>query len=540
MARGISESPKVVRLPNILAEVLQGKIQIPRFQRLFVWEDEQRLRLLESIYRGFPIGSFMLWQSTQKMEVYDKIGRYPLQREKDPKAYHYLMDGLQRLATLFDAFPYPAALESDEKDSAALSSSDAADAGLESRLRPIYIDLHEKKENPFKFLPARDSCPDYWIQTDQLLSQDRYREVLRRLWKANLDNEAARVEEIRDLFLDYSVPIIYYVTDDLNMVTESFVRVNTQGKQMAEVNIIYALLFADWKLEEKLNAVKTRLIEVGWQSLSDDDLLTVLKVLLRQDIYRTTPRELAELLKKNTDLDGLFEEIAKHLRTACEVLNALGFRGPASLPYRAHLLGVFECVRQPWWPTLPDGMGNRLLHTWLLRTAYAETFSGITSLPLRKHLDELIERVQSQNLDDFVRGVVTPIQRFNYATIRGKLFTQCLISSLPAQDRLEAQERLGREGSDAVDVIFPAFPASRPGNRIVLPFGHLTRLREAIKSPLSGTNPALLYEYLGIEDAAQRIANGQREALLLHRESSLHQLEAALVSQMAGLEAKDE
>lgn len=51
----------------------------------------------------------------------------------------------------------------------------------------------------------------------------------------------------------------------------------------------------------------------------------------------------------------------------------------------------------------------------------------------------------------------------------------------------------------------------------------------ALKSPLSEGNPALLREYLGVEDAAQMIANGQRDELLQRREAFLNQLEQALL-----------
>lgn len=50
-------------LPDLLKEVLEGKIQLPDFQRGWVWDDEHVKSLLESIARSFPIGSVMLLET---------------------------------------------------------------------------------------------------------------------------------------------------------------------------------------------------------------------------------------------------------------------------------------------------------------------------------------------------------------------------------------------------------------------------------------------------------------------------------------------
>ena len=55
------------------------KLKIPDFQRNFVWKKGKKEQLLESLFRGFPIGAITLYQ--------------------DDNAY-YIIDGLQRINTL--------------------------------------------------------------------------------------------------------------------------------------------------------------------------------------------------------------------------------------------------------------------------------------------------------------------------------------------------------------------------------------------------------------------------------------------------------
>ncbi len=47
-------------LRKLLDEIVEGEIQLPDFQRGWVWDDEHIRSLLVSIARSFPIGAVML------------------------------------------------------------------------------------------------------------------------------------------------------------------------------------------------------------------------------------------------------------------------------------------------------------------------------------------------------------------------------------------------------------------------------------------------------------------------------------------------
>ena len=47
----------------LISDIEQGIIKIPQFQRKFVWTLEQTANLLDSILKGYPIGTFILWQA---------------------------------------------------------------------------------------------------------------------------------------------------------------------------------------------------------------------------------------------------------------------------------------------------------------------------------------------------------------------------------------------------------------------------------------------------------------------------------------------
>lgn len=55
---------RTVRVEDLLAEVGRGRIRVPEFQRLFRWERDNARELLDSIYRGYPIGTLLLWETS--------------------------------------------------------------------------------------------------------------------------------------------------------------------------------------------------------------------------------------------------------------------------------------------------------------------------------------------------------------------------------------------------------------------------------------------------------------------------------------------
>ncbi|MEZ4466698.1 MAG: DUF262 domain-containing protein [bacterium] len=72
--------------------------------------------LLDSVLRGMPIGSFLVWRSnTHKLQTIDTLGPFPLQSPpEDAGRRTYLIDGHQRLTTLYAALtPLPEGVDRD-------------------------------------------------------------------------------------------------------------------------------------------------------------------------------------------------------------------------------------------------------------------------------------------------------------------------------------------------------------------------------------------------------------------------------------------
>jgi hypothetical protein len=89
-------------LRELVLDFHTGKIQLPQFQRDYVWRPSKIRNLLDSLLRAFPIGGFYFWRPTSAtLDPKPKgFGEIRIGNE----FIGYLIDGQQRLTSLEAAF----------------------------------------------------------------------------------------------------------------------------------------------------------------------------------------------------------------------------------------------------------------------------------------------------------------------------------------------------------------------------------------------------------------------------------------------------
>ena len=82
---------------ELVSMIERGELRLPEMQRRYVWRSTRVRDLLDSLYRGYPSGAILLWESDgevplQDMAVEQKANAYSTVR--------LLLDGQQRLTSL--------------------------------------------------------------------------------------------------------------------------------------------------------------------------------------------------------------------------------------------------------------------------------------------------------------------------------------------------------------------------------------------------------------------------------------------------------
>jgi len=250
-------TPTVEHLPTIFRRIRAGDYRVPPFQRDFVWEEKQVLELLESVYRGFPIGSVLLWRVDRPVfkSVKTSIVGFPISEERYPVSF--VLDGVQRLSALNGVFNRDEVIDDSRFD--------------------VYFDLDNET-----FLHARDkSKVTHKIPLQSIFHPRSFLEQQRQL--ASLDNSDVLLERAINLlsgFQEYMVPVVTITERDATQVVSIFERINSTGVRLGVVDFMRALTWSDdFDLTSELDGLQSSLEETGFL-FEDETLLKALGIIL--------------------------------------------------------------------------------------------------------------------------------------------------------------------------------------------------------------------------------------------------------------------
>jgi hypothetical protein len=215
-----------LKVSELIDEVARGGIQLPEIQRAYVWKGPQVARLLDSLYRDYPAGQIMLWDTELAPPVRSLKGV----AAKDPGPgvrAKIVLDGQQRLTSLV----------------LALAQEDLLDAGRVRVYFNVQTEAFERRSSKMNADPRWVSVRDV-VQgvADDLEIMDKIhaaggpdiRSEEGKIYRARL----ARLRALRD----YKFPIELFRSDDYETVTDLFVRINSGGTRLRQAELVLAQL----------------------------------------------------------------------------------------------------------------------------------------------------------------------------------------------------------------------------------------------------------------------------------------------------------
>src|SRR5690349_20600840 len=93
-----------ITIRQLLQRIADGEIRVPAFQREFVWEPDRVQFLMDSIFKGYPIGTVLFWRTKEKLSYDRDLGPFTLPEPKKEYPIDYVLDGQQRLTSIFSTF----------------------------------------------------------------------------------------------------------------------------------------------------------------------------------------------------------------------------------------------------------------------------------------------------------------------------------------------------------------------------------------------------------------------------------------------------
>ena len=83
-------------LQTLIANIDSGILALPEIQRPFVWENAKVRDLLDSMYRGYPVGTLLFWLTSNNAQAGRSIGQ-----ANQTVPHSLIVDGQQRLTGLY-------------------------------------------------------------------------------------------------------------------------------------------------------------------------------------------------------------------------------------------------------------------------------------------------------------------------------------------------------------------------------------------------------------------------------------------------------
>ena len=203
-------SARTFSLVDLVDDVLSGGVRIPEFQRPFRWQWEDVKRLMDSIVRGYPIGSMLLWARPAKPEKL-KIGALEIEAPQNDEAL-WVVDGQQRLTSLV---------------------SSLHSAGLGDPRFAIAYNLSRQA-----FVKAKASR-DHVIDLPTIFDLQK---LLK--WFSEHPESGEYLEEatrIAKAIREYSIPAYIVKQGDEDILRDIFDRMNNYGKRLTRAEVFSAL-----------------------------------------------------------------------------------------------------------------------------------------------------------------------------------------------------------------------------------------------------------------------------------------------------------
>ena len=320
-------------IPELVTLARQGRIRVPTFQRSFVWDAADVRELFDSLYRGFPVGTVLLWKRPGPAGLIN-FGPIEIEVDEVPDAL-WVVDGQQRITSLFGA------LSPDHR-------------GVDDRFE-VFFDLDSERfvnrrrgVSPSRSVPVREA----W-ETRSLLNWSREHE-------ADLQvGDLEMVDHLGGVLREYKVPAYIVTGDDQNLLREIFDRVNSAGKPIKRAEVFHAL-FARDEVPGSPRSVREELRSTGFGLIDENQIVQSLLAIRGGDVQR--------------DIHGEFgpeeDPVDWFDRTEQALIRVIGFLRSEGVP---HLLLMPRLAPLPVLAAFfflhpePAPWNRRLLARWLWR-----------------------------------------------------------------------------------------------------------------------------------------------------------------------------
>lgn len=351
---------------TLLSEVKSGQIKIPQFQRNFVWDIKASAKLLDSIIKGYPIGTFIFWRTDEELRSVRNIGNIELPTQNKGEFVNYVLDGQQRITSFFAAVSGEIIKRVD---------------GKEEDFSHIYIDLAVDLESEEEIVLTDIAGKEEFstIKLTELLTGDF-------TFLASFPPQyQSKIKEYQNIIKGYNFNIIHLKNATIDVATEVFTRLNVGGKALSLFEIMVAKTYdanKKFDLAEKYSDFMKELVKVKYNEISSATILQIVAMILEEDCTRKTILKISK-----SDFINTWDIAVDSIKHSVDYFRGMGIPVSRLLPYNA-LLVPFSYFFYKF-NSKPTGQMKKRLDDFFWRVSLGNRYSSAVEGKLAQDINKI-------------------------------------------------------------------------------------------------------------------------------------------------------
>ena len=339
---------------------------------------------MDSLFKGYPFGSLLFWRTKAQLKTERQLGPFDLP-ERDPEdPIHDVLDGQQRITSIFGVF-----------------QTDLT-PGRDQDWTAVHFDYHadpNAQQSQFMVLDPREVDKDRHFPLNVLFNVVAYRQATTGLGEDLL----ARIDGLQAKFKEVRIPVQTFSTEDRATVAIVFERVNRKGVELDTLQLLSAWTWSDeFDLQQEFKNLSSELQPFGFADVGEDTnlLLRCCAAVLKGDASPDTLVELegAKVREKFPDtvngIKGAIDFLRRNLKV--ESVNNLPFL-PLLVP-----LSVFFATPGNEAVQVSDEQRAPSVR-WFWRSCFSRRYSSGVLRNLKTDIEEIqkLKNGEENRLDAF-------------------------------------------------------------------------------------------------------------------------------------------
>jgi hypothetical protein len=355
---------------GLMSDIEKGQIKIPQFQREFVWDLKKSAKLIDSIVKGYPIGTFIFWKTNERLRSIRNLGNFEIPEPNSGDFIDYVLDGQQRLTSLFATLK---GLKIEREE------------GKIEDYDEMYVNLKADEDNELVIIDKENYEESQLIKLNDLLyGTISMLNTFDRQYHKKLDEFRTRINS-------YNYSIILIRDAPIDVATEIFTRINEGGRPLSVFEIMVAKTFdkdKNFDLAEKYKELIDNLTTVNYETISDATVLQTISIIMEKECKRKTILKLDK--KKFIDI---WEDSISAIESAVDYFRSY-YRIPVSrlLPYNALIVPFAYFFYHH--KDKPTGDKQKFLQDFFWRVSFGTRYSSAVEAKLSqdiKRIDKILK-----------------------------------------------------------------------------------------------------------------------------------------------------